>query len=72
MRNALLYHKQFVDAITAYLGGAAVGLYSYMASVDWFTVAGMLGGFVLFVARASVDIPKAIDYWRERRERKRK
>lgn len=72
MRHILFNYKSFVDGLTAYFGSIAVGLYGFLASVDWVTAAGMFGGFILFVARASVDIPKAFDYWKERKERKKK
>ena len=70
--SAQAHSKEILEASTAYASGAALTLYGSLAVLDWKTLLASLGGFILFVARASVDIPKAIDYWRERRERKRK
>ena len=63
------YHKTIIEAATAYASGVSLTVWGYLAHMDWQQALAMLGGFILFCARASVDIPKAYDYWVERRKK---
>jgi len=58
-------HSSFrptVEAATAY----ASSLVLFLQGVNY----AVLGGLILFLARAAVDIPKAVDYWRDRQKKK--
>lgn len=55
---------KLLEAGTAY----ATGVVLFLQDINW----AMVGGLVLFVARAAVDIPKAIDYWKDRNKHESK
>ncbi len=64
------YPKQVLESASTYATGTALTLYGFVSNMDVSTALGMLGGFILFVARAAVDVPKAIDFWKERRKKR--